>query len=308
MRKAARALSRLVVAVALCAGGRAWAEAQEAMPDKSEFNLFHPTPLEYMREMDTDFPGATESPYTVDAGHFQLETLAYWARDRDSFHGVDYRWDAWSIGPITLRVGLLDRLDAQLVLEPYQLVSEHELGTSSPSKNEPGPSASGEEIRTTRRGFGDTTVRLKYNVWGNDEGSTALAVAPYVRFPTSQDHLGSSGVEGGLAVPVALSLPRDVYLGVTSRIEAVRDEASHDYHPEFGNSVELGHDLVADLFGYVEFSAFVSTEPGAEWIGTVEAGWSCPLTENVQVNAGVSVGVTRGADDVSPFIGIAWRH
>ena len=30
--------------------------------------------------------------------------------------------------------------------------------------------------RVTRRGFGDTTFRLKYNFWGNDGGKTAFAL------------------------------------------------------------------------------------------------------------------------------------
>jgi len=303
----ARIVSRLAVAAVLCADGVAWAEAEEATPDKSEFNLFHPTPSEYMRDMDTDF---IESPYTLDAGHFQLEMSADWAQDRDSFDGVDQRWRAWST-EMTLRVGLLDRLDAQLVLEPY--ISERELRRSSPSPTQSGGS------RSTRRGFGDMTLQFKYNVWGNDEGRTALAVAPYVSIPTSDDDLGSPGVEGGLAVPMEFELPGDFDLGVTSQIEAVRDERDaedHDltpkfdrgYHPGFGNSVALGHDLFEDLYGYVEFSSFVSTQPGEDWIGAVEAGWSLELTENLQVNAGVSFGVSRWADDVNPYIGIAWRY
>ena len=44
-----------------------------AAPDKSTYNLFNPTPRELMREMSTDRPDQTESPYTVDAGHFQME-------------------------------------------------------------------------------------------------------------------------------------------------------------------------------------------------------------------------------------------
>ena len=41
--------------------------------DKSIYTLFHPTPREWMREMSTDRPDQTESPNTVDAGHFQVE-------------------------------------------------------------------------------------------------------------------------------------------------------------------------------------------------------------------------------------------
>ncbi|MFN9973748.1 MAG: transporter, partial [Phycisphaerae bacterium] len=41
--------------------------------DKSAFHLFNPTPRELLREVDTDRPDTTESPHTVDAGHFQIE-------------------------------------------------------------------------------------------------------------------------------------------------------------------------------------------------------------------------------------------
>src|SRR6267143_1757097 len=43
------------------------------VPDKSGYTLFNPAPRELRREMSTDRPDKTESPYTVDAGHFQAE-------------------------------------------------------------------------------------------------------------------------------------------------------------------------------------------------------------------------------------------
>ena len=43
-------------------------------PDKAKYHLLNPTPREQMREMSTDRPDKTESPYTVDAGHFQIES------------------------------------------------------------------------------------------------------------------------------------------------------------------------------------------------------------------------------------------
>ncbi|SEH88045.1 transporter [Epilithonimonas hominis] len=38
------------------------------------YSLFKPVPKEQMRDMETDRPDVTESPYTIDAGHFQYET------------------------------------------------------------------------------------------------------------------------------------------------------------------------------------------------------------------------------------------
>ena len=59
------------------------------------FTLFNPTPTEYLRAMDRDGPGATESPYTVDAGHFQVEmTLVDYTYDRESFDGMTKRFEA----------------------------------------------------------------------------------------------------------------------------------------------------------------------------------------------------------------------
>jgi len=241
--------------------------------------------------LDTDGPGSTESPYTVDAGHFQVEmTLVGYTSDRQSFAGVRQRFEAWAIAPMNLKIGLLNQLDAQLLLEPYILLYEREDGS-----------------RVTRHGFGDTTVRLKYNFWGNDGGRTAFAATPYVKFPTSQDGVGNRGVEGGLILPLAVELPRAFYLGTTTRFDAVRSEDEPGYHAEFVNSIAFGHVLFGKLFGYVEFFSAVSTKRDADWVGTFDTGLIYELTENLQLNAGVNIGVTRSADDWNGFVGLAWR-
>src|SRR6266404_3588429 len=75
--------------------------------DKSVFNFFNPTPTQFLRALDTDGPGSTESPYTVDAGHFQVEmTLVGYSHDRDSVDGVTQRFEAWAIAPMNLKIGL----------------------------------------------------------------------------------------------------------------------------------------------------------------------------------------------------------
>ena len=68
----------------------------EALPNKSIYDLFHPTPNELMREMSTDRPDQTESPYTVDAGHFQAEIdLVSAVFDRDRSGAGDRRARGW---------------------------------------------------------------------------------------------------------------------------------------------------------------------------------------------------------------------
>jgi hypothetical protein len=57
-----RFLSVAVLAVPVLAE-----EPAVGVVDKSQFHLFNPTPKALMRELSTDRPDQTESPYTVDA-------------------------------------------------------------------------------------------------------------------------------------------------------------------------------------------------------------------------------------------------
>ncbi len=286
-----RGLNLWLAAAGLTTLANAQPVAEPAV-DKSGFNLFNPTPPELLRELTTDGPGATESPYTVDAGHFQLEmALVRYTSDQDTFDGLKQRFEAWSIAPGLLKIGVLNSLDAELLLEPYNLVYER-AGTN----------------RVSRRGFGDTTLRLKYNVWGNDSGRTAFALVPFVTFPTSQQGLGTDAVEGGIIVPFEAALPGNFYLGLTTRFDLLRDLEAEDYHAEFINSLALYHDLFWKVAGYAEFFSAVSTEREADWVGTVDTGLIYRVTEDVQLNAGVNIGVTRPAEDWNLFVGVAWRY
>lgn len=261
--------------------------------NKNQYTLFNPTPRELMRDMSTDRPDKTESPYTVDAGHFQFELdVLNYSYDRDNGLPGDTRVESLSIAPINLKVGLCNRADLQVVLETYTSVRTHMRATRQVEK---------------QRGFGDVTVRVKGNMWGNDGGSTALALMPYVKLPTNQDNLGNNSVEGGLIVPLAVELPGGWGMGVMTQFDFIRDEAGGGHHPEFVNTITFGRNIVGNLGGYVEFFSAVSTEEDSEWVGTVDAGLTYGLTEDIQLDAGVNIGVTRSADDWNPFLGISWR-
>jgi Putative MetA-pathway of phenol degradation len=263
--------------------------------DKSQYTLFNPTPKELMREMTTDRPDKTESPYTVDAGHFQFEMdLVNYTFDRERAGGVDTRVDAFAIAPINLKVGLCNQADLQVVVETWNYVRTE---------------TSGAGATLHQRGFGDVTTRLKYNFWGNDGGKTAFAAMPFVKLPTNQDELGNNSVEGGLILPLAVGLPLDFGMGLMTEFDFNRDATGGGRHTEFVNSVTFSHErlLVRDLGGYVEFFSLVSAESGSRWIGSVDLGLTYGLSENVRLDAGVNIGVTKAADDLNPFVGLSWR-
>ena len=261
--------------------------------DKSQHHLFNPTPRALMREMSTDRPDKTESPYTVDAGHFQIEMDVFnYAYDRYNPEHQDIRVESLSIAPMNLKAGLCNSVDLQLVVESH---------TSVRIDNRVAPR------KERHQGFGDVTPRLKVNLWGNDGGSTAFAVMPYVKLPTNQDGIGNNSVEGGVILPLAVALPHGVGMGLMTQFDFVRDESEGGHHPEFVNTITFSRDLVGDLGGYVEFFSLVSSESSSPWVGTFDMGLTYGLTEDIQLDAGINVGVTRSAEDLNPFLGISWR-
>ena len=289
IRMAIGALLTAWLAPALCVRAAA---GDAPAPDKSKYHLFNPTPRELMREFNTDRPDKTESPYTLDAGHFQIEmdVLNY---SFDRYNGLpnNTRVESVAIASMNLKAGFCDNVDFQLVLQTYNSVRTRDNATGV----------------TRQRGFGDVIPRLKLNLWGNNGGTTALALMPYVKLPTSQDHLGNSSVEGGLIVPLAVELPGGFGMGLMTQVDFNRDASGRGHHPEFVNTITVSHDLVGKLAGYVEFFSSVSTERGSSWVGTVDLGLTYALTKDIQLDAGVNIGVTRAADDVNPFLGISFR-
>ncbi|HUA69367.1 MAG TPA: transporter [Candidatus Saccharimonadales bacterium] len=279
------AFASAIGAAALGAGAQ---ETNGIPPDKSGYNLFNPTPTALMRELSPDRPDETESAYTVDAGHYQLE-MDFVNFTYDQSDGTTTK--AWEIGDFNFKVGLLNNADLQLVYDNYLNVR-----TTDSAGN-----------TTTQSGFGDFTTRLKVNLWGDDSGETAFALLPYVTFPTSTDNLENNAVEGGMIFPLAVNLPYDFDLSLETAASLMKNADNGGYHEEFIASASLDHQIIGKLSGFVEFFSNFTTESHAGWVGTVDTGLEYLVTKNIQLDCDCYFGVTPAAPDYNPFCGITVR-
>jgi len=269
-------------------------EKEEPKADKSGYHLFKPTPKELMREMSTDRPDQTESPYTVDAGHFQIEwDLFNFARERNTPGGGSEHSDTYTFGSTNFKMGLTNRIDLQFVFDTWQI-------QKSRDRDEDGLI-----FKETRQGIGDLTTRLKINVFGNDGGKVALGVMPFIKFPTNQEDLGNNKVEAGVIIPVGVELPLGWGMGFMTEVDFLAEDDG-DHYFDFVNTITFSHDIIGNLGGYIEFVGAVDTL-GTPWRGQVDAGMTYGIGDNIQIDWGVNVGVTRAADDVQPFFGLTVR-
>lgn len=259
-----------------------------AAPDKSGFNLFRPTPDALLREMATDRPDKTESAFTVDAGHYQIELdLLNHTFDRSKHETVK----TLAIAPINLKVGVLNNVDLQLVAQVWNIQETKDCDAGSSARVS---------------GFGDLLLRCKTNLWGNDGGPSALSVMPFLKLPSGRKGLGNGAIEGGIIFPFAMELPGEWDFGAQVEVDYLQDSFGSDYQPEFINTITVSHDIAGKLGGYVELFSNLSTEQ--DWIATFDFGFTYALSRDVQLDAGTNIGLTDAADDFNPFIGLSLRY
>ena len=87
----------------------------------------------------------------------------------------------------------------------------------------------------------------------------------------------------------------------------VRDERD-DLNFVWVNSITLSHEIVKNLEGYIEL--FTAVDPDRTSLAeiTFDFGVTYALNENVQLDAGLNVGLTREPEDWNPFVGLSLRY
>ena len=249
----------------------------------------NPTPIELRRAYNTDRPSKTDSPFTIDAGVFQIESdVANWTLDYES--GVRIR--TWVFGNTNFKVGLTNWMDLQIFPQFYVNAR-----TSGPSFGKP----------IDQDGFGDTTIRLKINLIGNDGGKLVIGFVSSLKIPTNTDHFANHVWELGFGLPANYSLPWGFTLFAQTRIDILDQAHSANMRVQWQNPFGLSRAIVGNLSGYLEFYDAVSTGAHQPWIGTLDTGLIYQVTRNFSIDLNSFFGLTQGANDVNVFVGFARR-
>jgi len=229
-------------------------------------------------------PGATEGPIAVPRGYLQLETeIASYARTRDS----GFEADSYSLAASTLRYGLGDGWDAEVVVQPF-LRSEVTIGG----------------IEDSADGFGDVTLRVLKNLFGQDGVGAAMAVIGYVSLPSATNGMGAGRVEGGGFLTGSFPLVESWGAAWTVGA-AARNMGGGDYQAEGSLALQLNHAFSETISAYAEVAAS-RLEHDTQAPATFDIGAAWLIGETTQIDAGANFGITDSADDFQVFAG--WAH
>jgi hypothetical protein len=259
----------------------------DAPEDKSDYTLFDPTPADDLRSFNTDRPPKANSPYTVDAGHFQYETdiAVYGYSDTGGVRTQD-----WTVFDPTLKLGLTNTIDAELQITPYESVT-----------------VKSGAITTRLSGLGDTFARLKINVLGDDHGAVALALLPYLKLPTAQSGLGNGRVEGGMILPVSLTAPGGFTVIVMPEGDYLKDGADSGYHDVADFLVNVSHALDPRWTWYAELFTSHSFQAQERPQYTLDGALTCALKPNLQLDFGGNFSLNDVGPRVQLYAGLSQR-
>lgn len=234
----------------------------------------------------TDRPTKANATCTVPQGAWQIESDLYnWARTES---GSTRTTVAAVVNP-TVKYGLSNRSDLQVNWTPVVRVkSEGPFGTARQTD------------------MGDVTVRYKHRL-SADGAKTAFAIIPFIKIPTAPLGVGNERVEGGVALPVNIALPKGFTLTFGPEFDIFSEADGTGRRVNMVNLVNLAKAHRKATF-YAEF--WSATDFAAETQGdqrSVDFAVAYLLRPRLQIDVGVNIGLNPNTPDVQAYAGISHR-
>jgi hypothetical protein len=269
-----------------------WAQApaNTSPYDSAHFSWRKPVPRNRLRELQPDRPGVTESPFTVDAGHFQLEMDAL--RLINSGSGNADKNRELHVAYSMFKLGLSRRTDVQLEVPLYSVAKQQATDT--------------DDWQERHAGFGDVTLRVKHNFVGDDQlGTFAMSVIGYVRLP-SGGNVGDGAAEYGVVLPLDVELSDKANLEAQLETDLNYDRESGQRFVRFMPSTALEYDFT-EKFGLVTEAVAQWNTEQRRWLASTNIAPIFKVTPNLQLDLGTHLALNRLTDH-EYFVGVTFRR
>ncbi len=235
----------------------------------------------------TDRPTKSNFACTVPKGFLQIEADGLtWLTN--SSGGT--RTDQLLFTNPTVKYGLSDSSDIQIYWVPFTRIRSRDAGGRV----------------STLSGTGDITLRFKQRLTSAD-GAFQLALLPFLKLPTARAGIGNGTLEGGVAVPVNISVPGGWTVTLGPQLDVLADVDGQGRHAGFTGLINI-----ARQFGKFTLYNEIWTSQNFDPAGTVrQASYDVSLAwlaqPTLQFDIGANIGLNRNTPDLVAYMGIATR-
>lgn len=235
----------------------------------------------------TDRPTKSNFACTVPKGLVQIEA--------DGFNWLSNtaggaRTDQLLFSNPTFKYGLTDSSDIQLNWVPFTRIRSRDAdGTVS-----------------TRSGIGDVTVRFKQRLTSAD-GAFQLALLPFVKLPTARAGIGNGKVEGGIAVPINISVTGGWTVTLGPQLDVLADSDGRGRHLGLTGLVNIAKQIGAFTL-YNEIWTSQNFEPSGtvrQYSYDVSLAWL--PSPRWQWDVGTNIGLNRNTPEFVTYVGVSTR-
>jgi hypothetical protein len=235
-----------------------------------------------------DRPGKANPTCTVPAGSWQIETgLVDWDTDR----AAGIRTEDLALGQTAFKFGLTSRSHLELDITPFTQTSIHGAGISD---------------RVS--GFGDLGVAFKARLTGK-AAPVQVALYPFVKIPTASHALDNGKVEGGTALLVDGSIPgTSLGWNIAPEVDVSANADGSGYHIGTTHALSIGVPLSSRLSVSGEIWGSWDFDPtGSAEQYSADAAAALLVSNDVQLDAGMNLGLNRNTPDLELYSGFAVR-
>jgi hypothetical protein len=235
----------------------------------------------------TDRPTKANAVCTLPAGNVQIETSLLGLSRSGS---GNTRAETVTLAATVARIGLTERSEVQIGVAPSVRLTA---------------GAAGAQQRVS--GFGDLSVRYKHRI-SAESSAVQVAVLPFLKLPTARRGLGNGAVEGGVAVPVSFALAGPVTMTLGPELDLLADVDRQGHHVAVVNLVNLSLPVAQRLIVIGELWSNLNFEPsGTIRQASADVAAAFSLSNRMQLDAGVNVGLTRDTPALEAYAGISIR-
>jgi len=216
----------------------------------------------------------TNGTHIVDVGLLQMEFGAVYGRPVSTERTFG--------SPLTVRVGLLDWLEARVGVDGLTI----------------------DTIGDTRAaGFGNLQVGAKLRLWASPGGVPVLSILPTVNLPTSKTGLGSGSADYTLAMLTGTDVGRHGHVDFNYGLGSIGTQGPHFVQHLVSVSASAA---VSDNWNpYAEAFWFSRQDLDTGAMTAVDVGAIYELGTRFALDGGVQVGVAGHAPDLSVFGGLS---
>ena len=234
----------------------------------------------------TDRPTKANAVCTVPAGRVQAETgLAGWSLTR--MDGT--RSKLLTLGASSAKFGLTAKSDLQIGFTPIARLTVRQDGG-----------------RQQLAGVGDVVIRYKRRLTG-DTSPVQAGIIPFIKLPTARRGLGNRRVEGGIAVPVSFGAGKSTFT-FGPELDLLADGDGNGHHLSLVNLINLAVPVVPGLTVIGELWSNYNFEPaGTVRQASADAALAYALSDDLQLDAGANIGLTRDTPDIELSAGASIR-